>query len=413
MVVFFCALILYYINLPPHVEVDCIPAPYAAWSLVRTGSFDLSIYSKLDSLRNGAVIGNNSGQWLSKYPPGSTLIALPIVLPIAIFREEPLRSDYMRRVGKLTAAVSVAAALTLFYLLCLELVPVGAKLATILLGAGTCIWPVASQALWTHGPATLWITLALYLFLKPSTLTLPRSGLAGLALGMAMITRPTTVLFAVASFLVLAWKEGWRPALAFAAGTAPLLLFFLGFNIWYFDAPFAGGYGNEAGRWGHPFWSGFAGLLVNPSRGLLVYTPAFLLLPFGVRALLTGITRNQNERSKAMLLAWLAAAFATILLYSHWHVWWGGWCFGPRFLIETFPILCLLFAYAITRFQSARGRTLVHSLIAISVLIHFIGVFGHDRGAWHTRHPDGLGFTLHDTQIEASARHLVAKLLGD
>jgi 4-amino-4-deoxy-L-arabinose transferase-like glycosyltransferase len=374
---------------------------------VRTGSFDLSDHAYLEQLRGRVIVRNDAGQWLSKYPPGSSLAAVPVVLPVALFREQPLRADHMRRLGKLTAALSVAGSVALFYLLCRRLAPGAAGLASVLLAAGTGLWPVASQGLWSHGPATWWITLALFSLLRDPHPTRSRALVAGLALGAAVATRPTTILFAAASLIVLAWRGDRRAALACAGGLAPALIFLLAYNLWYFGAPVAGGYGAEARSWSAPFWTGFAGLLANPSRGLLVYTPAFLLLPFGVAA----IVRHEGEDArKPQILGWLAAALATLVLYAGWHQWWGGWCFGPRFLSETLPILCLTFAFAVAGFQGRWGPVLARSLVVVSVVIQALGVFGHDDGAWNQRHPDGPGFTLHDTQIEAAARHFYARL---
>jgi hypothetical protein len=72
-------------------------------------------------------------------------------------------------------------------------------------------------------------------------------------------------------------------------------------------------------------------------------------------------------------------------LYAKWHCWSGGWCFGPRFLCEALPIFCLLFALAYERLPAAGWRPAARALVALSVLVHLLGVFGNDP-AWKARH---------------------------
>ena len=157
-------------------------------------------------------------------------------------------------------------------------------------------------------------------------------------------------------------------------------------------------------RWTTPFWRGFVGLTVNPSRGLLVYTPALLLIPLGLRAVSES---TEADHTKRLVYTWSAAALAVVCVPSFWHVWWGGWSYGPRFLLETLPILCLLFAYAVQRSRASLVRGLAVGLVAVSISINALGVFGDDEGAWNARHPEGPGAAFHDTQIGAAARHLL------
>jgi len=261
---------------------------------------------------------------------------------------------------------------------------------------------VASQGLWSHGPATFWVTLALYLLLRPAS---ARSiGLAGLTLGLAVAARPTTFVFIVATVGCLAWRRRWNWGSLCALAAAVPVLALIGYNSWYFGAPLGGGYGAEAARWTHPFWQGFGSLLLNPSRGLFVYTPALLLLPVGLRAV---SLRGRDDWHRALAFAWFGAALVTIGIYARWHVWWGGWSYGPRFLIETLPILCLLSAYAFEKCTSRLNRTAAGVLVGASIGISALGVFGEDDSGWNLRHPDGPETTLHDTQIGAAARHLL------
>ena len=81
-------------------------------------------------------------------------------------------------------------------------------------GLATTMWAVASDALWQHGPASMWIALAIFL--------VARSHLAwaGVAFGAAVLTRPHLALVAAALglFLILT-RKSIVPALKIGAGS--------------------------------------------------------------------------------------------------------------------------------------------------------------------------------------------------
>src|SRR5262249_32930014 len=147
----------------PQAEVDCVAAPYTAWALLRHGSLDVSPYPEVHYLAGAlAVRSFPDGTMLSIRPPGSALAALPVLAPLALFREAPPSPATMLYLGKLTAAICSALAAVLFFLLVRRVAPQGAWPATLLFALGSSVWSVASQALWTHGPATLGVMAALY-----------------------------------------------------------------------------------------------------------------------------------------------------------------------------------------------------------------------------------------------------------
>lgn len=412
-------LALFHANGRPIVEIDAIAAPYAAFAVALRGSVDLRDVRALDPVER-ALVKRPDGGRVSRYPPGSTFVAVPLAAPFAWIYGEPLRPSRMRRLGKWVASICCAAAVVLFALTCRGLAPGAVAPATVLLAAGTTVWSVASQSLWTHGPALLWVALGMAIQWRGAA---SRAGpaadrcaaAAGLAFGLAVFTRPTTLLLAAVGPLALAADRRRREAgLCILATAVPVALLLL-YDQLQFGAPFAGGYGTEAARFDTPVWTGLLGLLVAPSRGLFVYSPALVLAPLGGVA----VWRRRAEGARgslgrALLLGWSAAAFATLLLYARWHAWAGGWCFGPRFLTETLPVWGLLFALAIRhRLEwGAVRRFLLGALVALSIAIHAVGVFGHGND-WNARHEDAPNwFSWSDTQIAAHARHLVARITG-
>jgi hypothetical protein len=407
--IFLACWTVYHVNGRPQPEVDCVAATYSAWSLVRGHGLDISLYPALDNYRGGEIRPAANGTWVSYRPPGSALAAIPFVAPLALFCERPPSATVMLHLGKLTAASFAAATVVVFFFLCCRLAPLAAWPATVLLALGTSLWSVASQALWMHAPATFWICFAMYLLTTDSEERGWRGALgAGVALGLAVLTRPSTAIFAAATGGCCLWQRRWRDSAGLILGGAvPLALLCL-HGIWYFGDAVAGGYAHDPWDRATPLWLGVSGLLVAPSRGLLVYSPALLLALPGVIVLF----RSDSDipaAPRGMIAAWVLAAVVTVGFYGRWCDWKGGWCYGPRFLCELLPLFCLLFALGFARLRYVWQQRAALGLLALSIAVHFVGVVGHKAHAdWYNRHgADDQGrclFALRDTQIEAHAR---------
>lgn len=410
--IFFGCLAVYHVNGRNQSGVDTIPPVYTSWALAKHGTLDLAPYPELRRFFGTSIQQSPDGRWVSIRSPGSALAALPVFAALAPFHESPLRPVNMAHLGKLAGAASVSAAAVVFFFLCRRLAPAAAVPATVLFAFGTSLWSVSSQSLWTHGPATFWLCCALYLSLGPAGGSRLRWTGVGLAIGMAFFSRPPTALFGGATAVALAGGRRWGDLARLLTGALPPVALYVLSSWSLFGSPLLGGYVRD--DWGTvtPLWLGVSGLLAAPSRGLLVYSPALLLVPAGVRALLRARPPASDDAPlrRRLLLGWLGAAAATVVFYARWHDWVGGWCFGPRFLCETLPVLCLLFAYGYAALRSSRARRGAASLVALSVAVHLVGIFG-SRAAedWYLRHDASRDqgrcmFSLRDTQIEAYAR---------
>ena len=73
---------------------------------------------------------------------------------------------------------------------------------------------------------------------------------------------------------------------------------------------------------------GHLGLLLSPSRGLLVYSPFLVLaLIWWARAW------TRRTETSALLRSTSIGALALWLVYGAYRDWWGGWVFGSRYLL--------------------------------------------------------------------------------
>ena len=169
----------------------------------------------------------------------------------------------------------------------------------------------------------------------------------------------------------------------YVLGGLPIAAALAGYQAYYHGSPLSVGRfavdrqiavqkTGSADLWGTPLWEGMAGLLISPSRGLLVFSP-FLLF-----ALLGLIYAWKDERFES--LRPLTVAFvALVIVASKWFDWWGGWCFGYRPLVDTMPLLAIMLVPAIDRVASRKIYGSVFALLlAWSIAVQFVGAFAFD-----------------------------------
>ncbi|HZP97833.1 MAG TPA: hypothetical protein VFC31_16065 [Candidatus Limnocylindria bacterium] len=310
----------------------------------------------------------------SVFPPGMGLLAIPLFLPFVLVGANALDLGLLIRVGHVAAASYEVLATLLLWAVFRRFASERWALALVLLYfLGTSVRTVSSQALWQHAGVHLALAVALWLVLVERPLSSRRALAAGLALGLGSVVRQTT---AIASPFLGAGRAGETVRLL--AGTALGALPLLAFDALVLGDPFEQGYGAKPFDAGSV--SGALGLLVSPSRGLLVYEP-FVAFAFASLALLAPRRSLVERRLAALPLAW-AAAF---VLYAAYAEWWGGRVFGPRFLDDQAPLLFALLAWGAGRGLLARAwaRALFWISAAWSLLIFNAAALVYDQ-SWDT-----------------------------
>ena len=318
----------------------------------------------------------------SVFPPGAELLALPFFAPFVAAGVGPDQLAVILGVGKFVGALEEGLAAAL---LVAALAPLAGRRGALALGLlyllATAVRTSSAQALWQHGAVHLLEVAALYLLLplfrreRVATRTLV---VAGLALGFAVVARQTSALFdlGMLAALVVA-RLDWRPvALGTLVGALPLPLY----NLAAFGNPLEQGYGAKA--FATPLLEGLYGVLLSPSRGLLIYSPflVFALVPF-VRA-----WRDRTSFGVLLRLLGLSTA-ALVVAYALYAEWWGGRVYGARFLTDALPALFLGLAVAIPRSPFARAAFTIAS--GWGVLLYSAGSVAYAQttgggGAWDT-----------------------------
>jgi len=98
-------------------------------------------------------------------------------------------------------------------------------------------------------------------------------------------------------------------------------------------------------------------LVISDERGLFYYSPILLIAILGIALYLQVKTKNELHPA-------LTAALIGIVSYSMFGDPWGGWSFGPRYMIPTTAIFCLFIPFALAKFI----RSKIFSLIFIVLI---------------------------------------------
>ena len=140
--------------------------------------------------------------------------------------------------------------------------------------------------------------------------------------------------------------------------------------------PFATGYAGDHGHrtvmpfsgrpgFSYPLSLGIPSLLFSFGKGLLFFAPGLLLVLHA---------RRVAPRPVAELLdAWTILVAGLVLVYAQWWSWYGGWYWGPRFLLVAVYPSALALACTLT-FPVTGGRALAASALAAWTL--WVGVSG-------------------------------------
>lgn len=369
---------------------DSQPTKFTGRELALRGTLALdAVIAELPPLaeRSGFAVAND-GHWRTRYPVAP---ALPAGLVGAVLHHAGVldltRVFAANIVAKLTASAMVTLAVVLALIAAHRFTSAGhAVLVALAFAFGTGLWPTASQTLWQHETVLVGLTGGL------AVLTAKRAGgraaalAAGALLALAVAAR-LQVLPAVLVVTVLAARRR-ETVLWTLAPIALILAAIVAANVAWFGHPLGGAaalellhpavHGTDSSLNPRP-WEGLAGLLVSPSRGLLIYSPVVLVS-------LAGVAGAWRQGPRSVPSACLAAAAVQTLAYSAYSVWWGGHTFGPRYMLDVLPLLvpaAALGAAVVAGRAWAKGVALL--LLSWSVAVSATGAFCYPAERWNTQ----------------------------
>jgi hypothetical protein len=328
-------------------------------------------------------------EYVSTFGPIPGLMLLPFVAPFYA-KDHDLAAKLIARatIGKLGASVFVATTAVLLFLVAERwLSRRRALLVTLTYALGTCAWAVSSQNVWQQTVNQLFLMLGAYFFLGDASKR-RTAFLAGLAFGTAVACRATGLVVLVA-VLVHVHRHARRGLVPMMLGALPVPLAVAAYNLHYFGSPFV--FAQELvghvvamektgspNLWQTPFWLGALGLLISPSRGVLVFSPV-------LAASVWGAVRAFRDDSFRDLRPLTVGAFITMAIQCKWFDWWGGHAFGYRPWLDAVPYLCLLLIPVMDPvFRTRLRSTLFGAALAWSVFVQALGAFSYDR-SWNLR----------------------------
>jgi hypothetical protein len=229
------------------------------------------------------------------------------------------------------------------------------------------------------------LALALYFFVRARKDT--RNVIyASIPLALSVACRPTNIVFGAALLIYTVWhhRTQVRQFLIFPVILGTLLLTY---NLYYFGS-LVGAYSTPTlGSFTYPRLEGFLGLLISPSRGLLVYSP---FLVFTLAGMVLKFRRGGDPLYRYLSIASILLLF----LYSAWSEWHASFSYSYRFLVDLLPVLCLFLPTTWNWILAHWWRKgLFVTLATFSILIQIIGSFYYPCGWFETpvganRHPE-------------------------
>ena len=324
------------------------------------------------------LIATPGGHLRSRYPIFVPLLVTPLYVPALwwLQHEQIADADVRSRLAAVVmervsaAAIASASVALVFLALCRLTRPALAAGIAITYAIGTNTWSSGSQSLYQHGPAELALAGLSFCLLGDDTRRM--AVVAGLFAAFGVLAPPTMAVFALVAVLFM-WRKRPRNRVAFAALPVAGGVALIAYSLAFFGRGL-GGYANIVRFFHWPDLTRLAGLLISPSRGLLIYTPAAVL------------SAPQMLRWRGVAHPWLPYAAAGVigylLLYTCFGGWWGGYAYGPRFLTDILPALAILAAPTVERlWQRTDGRALMLVLATWGIVVQAIGVYCDDRSS--------------------------------
>lgn len=435
----FAIVVSIYLVSPNVVSADSLRSVFVGLAMLRHGNLDIHSFSPSWTMGSMFGIVDNHGAWLPFFPWGPSLFAVPVLAAADVaFRltghgtiETHLAQSQSTWAYELTSmsVVGALAAVVVYRLAYVRLAALSssrrraaAVVVALVFALGTSAYSTGSRSLWQHGPAVLFLCLALLAAsrIAANEADVRRPGMIlGAAAAASFVMRPTMALVVAVLGVWLLVRH--RKAIGWALlGGLPVAAVFVAVNLSqygvllppYYD-PFSAGKGLEGQR---DLGQALLANMVSPARGLLVFSPVFLLV------VMTAWLRVRQRRAEGLEVACVVLVLCQWFVVSDYPHWWAGYAYGPRFMSDTVPPLVLLSLPAV---QWLAQRRLTYSSVpvvvaqALAVLLVAVSVAANAEGAWFTstwcwnssvaidQHPDRVWNWSH-AQVTAGIRGLLA-----
>jgi hypothetical protein len=329
---------------------------------------------------------SKTGIYANSYGVATGLFALPFVAAAYPFVDSlPQRTRLLWFLCKLAAAFAVAGSAWFLFLIAADHLRWSTAIILVLLyGLATSVFCLSSQTLWQHGPGEFFLAMGTFYLFRRHRDYGPY--LTGFAYGLAFLCRPTNGVAVLAGFAFFLLTDR-RKCLHYLLGGLPAAIGFFAYNLHYFDRLIVFGQVSALAEkhknldasvyWKNSVFTGLAGVLVSPSRGLLVFSP---ILAFPLWA----VVRFWKQRRWLPLRPLLFATLALWLVVASWSGWWGGWSFGYRLVVDSVIFMAFMGIPVAEEIWNRRWLRGVFLPLAIwSFLVQALGTYVYDVKGWN------------------------------
>ncbi len=139
-----------------------------------------------------------------------------------------------------------------------------------------------------------------------------------------------------------------------------------------------------------PLWWAVPGLTISPARGFFWYNPPALLAFFS--------WPRFHRAHRALSWMMIALVLSQLFIFGAWWEWWGGYGWGPRFLLPLVPLVILaclpLFETVARRGSKLLTRLIVGAILAAGFAVQIAGAaidFNIYESELDTRYPEPAG----------------------
>jgi hypothetical protein len=391
---FFLLWFAYNINFLADLSGDIYGTALIPFSIIGFHSLALDQYyqfaSNLNPCCNGFI--QVAGHYYSAYPIVLPVIVTPfygllnLILYLLHIPLSPSNPNFFWIIyffQKITAsAMTALSVLIIYYILIIEFKKETAIVTTFIYGFCTLTWATSSQSLWQQCLMELLVACLMLILIKNRFL-LKRKELIilGLLSGMVCLGRPSDSVLILPIILLICYYSVKEIAV-YIIGILLSSFPFVCYNLMIFHSPF-GGYSSLMGSFSlnsQIIWHILA-LLISPSRGLFFFSPILLLIFPGI---FIGLKRFSGNK-KIFMLGILLTFVITLLIYGSFHTWWGGWSFGPRFLVSFLPYCIFLVAITVDwiLLLLVNQPNVFYTLFVIVALLMAVSFFVECVGSFH------------------------------
>ncbi|OGC47173.1 hypothetical protein A2886_00820 [candidate division WWE3 bacterium RIFCSPHIGHO2_01_FULL_42_13] len=414
------------VNQLPIQSEDTLPAMFLPVTIIQEGTIYLDTYYDLflqhyphpddRTYEKGFLpfyLRQAGDHYVSAFPIITSLLALPFYF-IPLKLGVPISLETVTYLGHFSAAAIMAFSGGFLYLLLrkhFSLDEKKAKLLTVVYLFATINFALISQALWQHGTAELLFILALWFMYEKKWFWM------AFVLSLAVISRPTAALvfpFLSLIFIEKTWsnfREFIKPLSRYVLGLVPPILFFTWYTNTYYLGIVNNGYSDQwFSGWQSKFPEGLLGLLLSPSKGILIYSPIIVFAIIGAYLAL----RNKQWKTNLNYVVLASVVLMHVLVMSIWKHWYGGWSFGYRMASDVIPFMILLMVPYVQSELFEKTKRWFYFLFGFSVLVQVFGIVFFD-GIWHAAYDGGFKDTgwlwsIKDSEFAFNIRRLLVKV---